>query len=234
MNTARLDVSDPALQEAILKVRSDAEPETFCIFGYEGKAKITLKECSSGNVYDALEDDLEDEEVSYAFLRVTGTRDQESKTVKFVFIVYVGPNVGGMQRGRVGAHKGDIKSLVGQSHVDFQTDEKEELSEASITEKLKKASGANYDLGSNASGYESKAGDIGKSAAAKYKALEKESNIGPVVFNAKSHVVDKNVSRSKAARSLATLALGRLAEHSSPLVPRSAMLCRTVSSPSFN
>jgi hypothetical protein len=154
--------------------------------------------------------------------------------VKFVFLTYVGPSVGGMARGRVSSHKGDVKEMIGQSHVETQTDDMDDITEAKITDMLKKASGANYDLGSNASGYESKAGDIGKSAAAKYKALEKESNIGPVVFNAKSHVVDKNVSRSKAARSLAPLALGRLAEHSSPLVPRSAMLCRTVSSPSFN
>ena len=183
MNTARLDVSDPALGEAVIKVRSDASPETFCLFGYEGKSKIVLKTCGTGSVYSAL-DALEDEAVSYGLLRITGTRDQESKTVKFVFVCYVGPSVGGMARGRVGAHKGDIKGLVGQSHVDIQTDDKTDLSEDSITTRLKKASGANYDLGSNAGGaYESKAGDIGKSAAARYRELEKQSNIGPVVFD---------------------------------------------------
>ena len=68
--------------------------------------------------------------------------------------------------------------------MDIQTDEKSELTEEAITTKLKKASGANYDLGSNAGGqYDSKAGDIGKSAAAKYRELEKLSNIGPVVFD---------------------------------------------------
>ena len=183
MNTARLDLTDPALQEALIKVRSDASPETACVFGYEGKSKIVVKSCSTGNAFDCVED-LDDAAVSYVILRITGTRDQESKTVKFVFIVYVGPSVGGMQRGRVGGHKGDVKELVGQSHIDIQTDDKDELSEAAITAKLKKASGANYDLGSNAGGaYESKAGDIGKSAAARYKELEKVSNIGPVIFD---------------------------------------------------
>ena len=137
-------------------------------------------------------------QVSYALLRIGNTRDQESKTVKFEFICYVGPNVGGMQRGRVGGHKGDVKELVGQSHVvstlvpkppwarsasprqtawasasstppprgcgalhrpyralgsqDIQTDDKDDISEDAITTKLKKASGANYDLGSNAGG----------------------------------------------------------------------------------
>jgi len=183
MNTARLDLSDPELNEAIIKVRSDASPETFVTMGYEGKSKIVLKECGTGNAYAGI-DDMEEEEVTYALLRITGTRDQESKTVKFVFICYVGPAVGGMVKGRVGGHKGDVKAMVGQSHVDIQTDDKSDVTEDAITAKLKKASGANYDLGSNAGGqYESKAGDIGKSAAAKYKALEKQSNIGPVVFD---------------------------------------------------
>ena len=200
MNTARLDLSDPALKEAIAKVRSDDHPATSCVFGYEGKAKIVCKSVGEGKCFDCL-DDLEDSEVSYALLRVANTRDQESKTVKFVFICYVGPSVGGMQRGRVGGHKGDVKEMVGQSHVDIQTDDKDEISEQTITDKLKKASGANYDLGSNAGGtYQSKAGEIGKSAAAKYKELEKGSNIGPVIFD--KYKKDKNVRKRKRKRAM--------------------------------
>ena len=56
----------------------------------------------------------------------------------------------------MGAHKPDVKAFVGQSHVDYQTDDKDDLSEAALTERLKKASGANYDLGSNAGGKASK------------------------------------------------------------------------------
>ena len=81
MQTARLDVSDPAIKEAIRKVRSDADPETFLLLGYEGKAKIVLKACGTGNAYACVED-MDESEVSYALLRITGTRDQESKTVK--------------------------------------------------------------------------------------------------------------------------------------------------------
>jgi hypothetical protein len=183
MNTARLDLSDPALADALTKVRSDASPETYCVFGYEGKSKIVLKDMGTGNCYECIKG-MDDAEISYALLRVTGTRDQESKTVKFVFICYVGPSVGGMQKGRVNGHKGDVKTMIGQSHVDIQADDKADISEEVITGKLKKASGANYDLGSNAGGaYESNAKSIGASAAAKYRELEKTSNIGPVVFD---------------------------------------------------
>ena len=69
------------IKEAIRKVRSDADPETFLLLGYEGKAKIVLKACGTGNAYACVED-MDESEVSYALLRITGTRDQESKTVK--------------------------------------------------------------------------------------------------------------------------------------------------------
>lgn len=87
-----------------------------------------------------------------------------------------------MQRGRVSAHKLTVKEFIGQSHIDLQADDKADLSVEVIVERLKKASRANYDLGSNASGYSSQAADIGKTAAEKYKALEKETNIGPITF----------------------------------------------------
>ena len=135
MNTSRLDLSDPALKEAIANVRSDATPATWCVFTYEGKAKIVCKEVGEGAPYQAT-DNMDDAEVSYALLRVSGTRDQESKTVKFVFIVYTGPGVGGMARGRVNAHKGDVKEFIGQSHVDISTDDRDDMSEAVITDKL--------------------------------------------------------------------------------------------------
>ena len=139
MNTARLDISDPKLKEAVAAVRSDATADKYCIFGYEGKSKIVLKETGSGSMADMV-DSLNDGEISYVLLRgeclkthptltqhpatrppllarraaarliaVEGGRDQESKAVKFSYVVYVGPSVGGMARGRVSSHKMDLK-----------------------------------------------------------------------------------------------------------------------------
>ena len=181
--TARFDVSDPAIKEGLAAVRSDVMPATYCVIGYEGKAKLICKKVGEGNPYAAMEE-MDDAEVCYALLRVGNTRDQESKTSKFVMITWVGPSVGGMQRGRVAGHKPDVKELIGQSHVDTQSDDMDDLTEAKITEMLKKASGANYDLGSNAGGNYKGQGSasIQQQARDKYKALEKDSNIGPVVF----------------------------------------------------
>ena len=96
MNTARLDMSSPELVQAVADVRSDTTPTTFCIFGYEGKAKIVLQ--SKGTSTWAFLDELDEAAACFVLLRVEGGRDQESKTAKFVFITYCGPGVGGMAR----------------------------------------------------------------------------------------------------------------------------------------
>ena len=111
---ATLDLSDPAIADAIATVRSDATPQTYCILSYKSKSTLGVETLGEGSAFAAI-DEMEDDKVSYALLRVANTRDQESKTVKFCFVTYVGPSVGGMARGRVGAHKGQVKALVGQS-----------------------------------------------------------------------------------------------------------------------
>ena len=52
-----------------------------------------LEKLGEGSCYAAMEE-FDDAQVNFALLRVTGTRDQESKTVKFVFLTFVGPSVG--------------------------------------------------------------------------------------------------------------------------------------------
>jgi hypothetical protein len=45
-------------------------PETFCVFGYEGKAKIVLKDKGTGSPYACI-DDMDESQVYYALLRIT-------------------------------------------------------------------------------------------------------------------------------------------------------------------
>jgi hypothetical protein len=52
----------------------------------------------------------------YCLLRLIDG-DQESRRVKFIGLTFVGEDVGGMQRGRVAGHKGDIFKLCGVSRA---------------------------------------------------------------------------------------------------------------------
>lgn len=63
--------------------------------------------------------------------------DQESQRVKFVALTFVGEDVGGMRRARVGVHTGSIRPLLGQCNVDLTADNKRECTEAIIRKKLK-------------------------------------------------------------------------------------------------
>mmetsp|Transcript_17249 Transcript_17249/g.56585 ORF Transcript_17249/g.56585 Transcript_17249/m.56585 type:complete len:225 (-) Transcript_17249:144-818(-) len=181
-----VDVSDGGISTAIASVRDDGTDDMYAILKYDGKAKLILQKTGSGSM-DEMAGELDDGEVQYVLLRVEGGRDQESKAVKFVFITWVGSSVGGMAKGRVASHKMAVKDALGWTVVDIQADDKDDISEEVIREKLKKASGANYDLGSNAGGnYESKAGEIQAAGRNNYKTLEKESNIGPVVFETRA------------------------------------------------
>ena len=71
MNTARLDLSDPGIKDALASVRSDTTDSTYCILGYEGKAKIVCKKLGEGSPFAAV-DEMDDAEVlhhkSFAFL----------------------------------------------------------------------------------------------------------------------------------------------------------------------
>ena len=57
-----------------------------------------------------------------------------------------------------------------QCNVDLSADNHKECSEAIISKKLKVAGGADYDTGSNASGYKSSAGTLRAKALATYQA----------------------------------------------------------------
>ena len=72
-----------------------------------------------------------------------------------------------MKKGKVNLHKSEVAALFVGTHVELAIYEREELNslDADVDAKLKKAGGANYDLGSNAGGsYQSNAGHIKNSA----------------------------------------------------------------------
>jgi len=69
-----------------------------------------------------------------------------------------------------------------QCNCDVSADNHKECSLPLIIKKLKVAGGADYDTGSNAAGYQTKAGSLRSSALASYREKEKEGNIAGVVY----------------------------------------------------
>ena len=82
-----------------------------CLVGYEGKKGDTLVSLGKGNGgVDELVALLEDDMVGYGLVRKIEKFD-ESLTVKFAHVVFIGENINRMHRARLGTHKGAINAL---------------------------------------------------------------------------------------------------------------------------
>jgi hypothetical protein len=77
-----------------------------------------------------------------------------------------------------------LQQAFGQFHVEMFADGMSDVNEQELRTKIKKSGGADYDQGSNAggAGYQTSAHDIKAQAKGAYLSKEKETNIGPVIF----------------------------------------------------
>lgn len=130
---------------------------------------------------------VDDGEILYGFLRLMKTDDGgDSKRVKFVFLTWVGEGASPLKKGKVTLHKKTCATLFKGYHIEKQVFERDALAslEDDINADLKKAGGANYDLGNVRSGVQAGQSDVMKSASKKFfEQKEKESSIGPVIYD---------------------------------------------------
>ena len=148
-DTIELNFEDEEAARAVLAdVRSDASPTNWAILTYNAPSKSkTLKVLGSGSGgFDEFLAALQDDLVCYSLVRLTDVVDQSS-TIKFVWVNWVGDNINRMQRALLATHKGFVSKLFSPYHVDHECNKKDEISEAIIMAKIKKAAGtANYVL----------------------------------------------------------------------------------------
>jgi hypothetical protein len=139
---------EEACRAVIADVRADSSPTNWAILTYNAPSKSkTLKVHGSGSGgFDEFLAALQDDLVCYGLVRLTDVVDQ-STTVKFVWVNWVGDNINRMQRAMLATHKGTITKIFSPFHVDHECNKKDEISEAIIMAKIKKAAGtANYVL----------------------------------------------------------------------------------------
>ena len=161
-------------------LQSDYTDTDWCAFSYASKIKIQVEATGTGG-HEELMDQCHPSACLFILLRFQDG-DQESKRIKFVGLTFVGEDVGGMQRGRVGAHSGPIKQMFGQMNIEVMADTQEECTMDILKKKCKLAGGADYDTGSNAKGYKSNGGSIRKKGLASYRKKEAGGNIQKVVY----------------------------------------------------
>eukprot|EP00178_Gracilaria_changii_P025250 TRINITY_DN7785_c0_g1_i1.p1 TRINITY_DN7785_c0_g1~~TRINITY_DN7785_c0_g1_i1.p1 ORF type:complete len:150 (+),score=43.13 TRINITY_DN7785_c0_g1_i1:26-475(+) len=136
--------ADPKLVEDYNSVRDDTNDVDWCVWGYaDAKSNdIVSQATGSGNV-EKMAENFKDDEVQYGYVRVT-LGDEQSKRAKFLFVAWVGENVGGLRKGRVSVHKADVKTILKEYSVEISATDRDDLSLEAVTKAVVKAGGANY------------------------------------------------------------------------------------------
>eukprot|EP01133_Synstelium_polycarpum_P012628 gene12628-14825_t len=131
--------NEEEIRAALREFRDDSSDVDWVLFGYEGDSTIVLTGKGSGGP-SALIEQLTDETVGYGLVRVVEKIDN-SNTVKFAFINWVGDNIPRMLRARLGTHSGVVKTLVQPYHVDIKCSNKSEISESIVVDTITRNSG---------------------------------------------------------------------------------------------
>jgi len=172
-------------QEHYAAVFSDTDETTWCVLGYQGNNIVPISKGTGG--LQELIANFDDNEIMYGFLRMTKTDDcGDSVRTKFIFLTWVGPSSSPLKKGKVNGHKPDVSNLFKGFHIEKQLFERKELVglDTELEVLLKKAGGANYDLGNTRSGIQKgNASEYKKATKEFFENKEKESKIGPVIYD---------------------------------------------------
>eukprot|EP01091_Cochliopodium_minus_P011618 TRINITY_DN3339_c0_g2_i1.p1 TRINITY_DN3339_c0_g2~~TRINITY_DN3339_c0_g2_i1.p1 ORF type:complete len:506 (-),score=152.40 TRINITY_DN3339_c0_g2_i1:46-1563(-) len=128
-------------KEELKKVRSDESDYDFVLFGYvnNNPSSAKLRLVGSGNSgIEGLANSIEDDKNStyYGLLRVNDVIVQTMKTVKFIFVTYMGEGIKTIQRAKLTTHKGSAQEMIGQVHCDLFAAKREELTPEFVNERI--------------------------------------------------------------------------------------------------
>jgi len=129
------------IKDAIQDVRNDKTHTNWVLLTYQGENTNDVKLLGKGDGgINELISRLHDENVGYGLVRLVEKFD-DSDTVKFVFIHWVGEKIHRMLRARKGTHIGAIKETLAPYHTDVEAEKHSEISEEIVLRAVSKASG---------------------------------------------------------------------------------------------
>ncbi|GAA5899246.1 hypothetical protein JCM6882_009294 [Rhodosporidiobolus microsporus] len=140
------DVSDPQIATAYDDVRSDKSETNWLLLDYAGERsdKLTLTATGNGGL-DELKSQLKEGNASFAYVRVKYSNDVESFREKFILVTWIGPGVKVMRKAKLSVHAADVKNVLRVYSIDVPASSLDDLAEAPIVVRLRKAGGASYD-----------------------------------------------------------------------------------------
>ena len=136
-------VDGDAARDAVREVRDANGSDTnWMAVTYEGPKSMKLKLLGKGTGgADEMATMVKPEMAVYGLVRVVDRIDN-SDTVKFVFVLFLGEKVPRMQRARISVHQNAVKEFLGQAHVDYSCATAAELTNDVIVSKVTITSGS--------------------------------------------------------------------------------------------
>lgn len=133
----------PELQEAIGNLRSDSSDISWVLATFENgniKSPLTLAGTGSGDI-EEFKECLQDDQVMYGLYRTKDVLDG-IKTIKFVYIYWIGDEVKPMTKGKVSSVTGTVERCFGQAHFSLTFNNRYDIDEAAIMDKVTAGSGS--------------------------------------------------------------------------------------------
>jgi len=128
------------IAQALSDVRNDNTPTDFVLVGYSNTKMETLEYITSGQGgADEMKQSLSSDQALYGFVRVS-ERIDESDTIKFCFVKWVGNDLRPMSRAKLTPQVGDITARFKPYHVDVYCTEFSEISQEIVEGLVGKAS----------------------------------------------------------------------------------------------
>merc|ERR1711907_442399 len=129
-------------------IRSDSNPQNWCFFAYDYKAKtsVTLSGSGNGNAEEFFAH-VKDQKGGFGFCRVE-TGDEESRRAKFFLLAWV-PEEGAnklpiMVKAGMSVGKASFKAVFKDFNSEFTFGSEEDLNAEAVMNTIIKAGGANY------------------------------------------------------------------------------------------
>ncbi|XP_067377052.1 drebrin-like b isoform X7 [Channa argus] len=143
-----LSKNGPAITAAYKEVVDEKSKTNWALFTYEGNSNdIRLAEKGDGGLEELVEE-LNSGKVMYAFCRV---EDPNSGLSKYVLINWTGEGVNDARKGICANHVSSMANFLKGAHVTINARAEEDVEPEVITQKVAKASGANYSFHKEAS-----------------------------------------------------------------------------------
>uniref|UniRef100_A0A0K8TKE7 Coactosin-like protein n=1 Tax=Tabanus bromius TaxID=304241 RepID=A0A0K8TKE7_TABBR len=131
------------IREAYEDVRSDLSETEWAVFKFDGPRIVVA---AKGQCFEEFKSHFTDNERAFGYIRIQ-MGDEMSKRKKFLFLTWIGPEVGVIQRAKMSTDKAIIKDVLNNFAVELQAGSETDLDIEIFRDALNRAGGANYGTG---------------------------------------------------------------------------------------